>query len=126
MRATADEAGGGGRESSVDLRCRMFNARGIEDAATGAANCCLMGLLATLGEGEGGGGSDGGGKFTRRIAQGVEMGRPSMLLGECECERAAAGGGGGQQRNGRWPRVLRVAGRCVGMMSGTMSREHFG
>ena len=64
----------------------MFNARGVEDPATGAANCCLLGLLATLGAAEAvpPPDRDGPSTFVRRIAQGVEMGRPSLLLGSCE------------------------------------------
>lgn len=93
-------------EDAPDLRCRMFNARGVEDPATGAANCCLLGLLATLD------GATGEATFSRRIAQGVEMGRPSLLLGECE-------------QAGRWPRRIAIAGRCVPMMSGVLRKEYF-
>jgi trans-2,3-dihydro-3-hydroxyanthranilate isomerase len=57
-----------------DLRARMFSPLdGIpEDPATGSANCALTGLLAHL---------DGAaeGAYAWRIAQGVEMGRPSVL-----------------------------------------------
>lgn len=44
-----------------------------EDPATGSANCALAGLLASLA-------SKSSGTFTYRIAQGVEMGRPSALF----------------------------------------------
>jgi trans-2,3-dihydro-3-hydroxyanthranilate isomerase len=57
----------------VDLRTRMFAPfdGGPEDPATGSANCALVGLLASLDEGDG--------DRSWRIAQGVEMGRPSVL-----------------------------------------------
>lgn len=57
-----------------DIRARMFAPLdGVpEDPATGSANCALAGLLAHCADA-----SDG--DFTWRIAQGVEMGRPSVL-----------------------------------------------
>jgi trans-2,3-dihydro-3-hydroxyanthranilate isomerase len=62
-----------------DIRARMFSPLdGIpEDPATGSANCALAGLLAHL---------DGArdGAFDWRIAQGVEMGRPSVLEARAE------------------------------------------
>jgi trans-2,3-dihydro-3-hydroxyanthranilate isomerase len=67
---------GGGE---VDLRARMFAPLdGVpEDPATGSACCALAGLLAHL---------DGAreGHFRWRIAQGVEMGRPSLLDARAE------------------------------------------
>ncbi|HYN56290.1 MAG TPA: PhzF family phenazine biosynthesis protein [Motilibacterales bacterium] len=56
-----------------DLRTRMFAPfDGVfEDPATGSANCALVGLLASLEEVDG--------EWSWRIAQGVEMGRPSVL-----------------------------------------------
>ena len=57
-----------------DLRARMFAPLdGVpEDPATGSANCALAGLLSQCD-----GRTDG--SFRWRIAQGVEMGRPSVL-----------------------------------------------
>ena len=57
-----------------DLRARMFSPLdGIpEDPATGSANCALVGLLSHLDPAA-------SGSFRWRIAQGVEMGRPSVL-----------------------------------------------
>jgi trans-2,3-dihydro-3-hydroxyanthranilate isomerase len=57
-----------------DLRTRMFSPLdGIpEDPATGSANCALAALLARLDPAP-------DGSFAWRIAQGVEMGRPSVL-----------------------------------------------
>ena len=57
-----------------DLRARMFAPfDGVpEDPATGSANCALAGLLRHYGDAE-------DGSVSWRIAQGVEMGRPSVL-----------------------------------------------
>ncbi len=57
-----------------DLRARMFSPfDGVpEDPATGSANCALAGLLRYYGDA-----ADGVASW--RIAQGVEMGRPSVL-----------------------------------------------
>jgi trans-2,3-dihydro-3-hydroxyanthranilate isomerase len=62
-----------------DLRARMFAPLdGVpEDPATGSANCALAGLLSHLQEA-----ADG--SFRWRIAQGVEMGRPSVLEARTE------------------------------------------
>ena len=67
-----------------DVRARMFSPLdGIpEDAATGSANCALAGLLAHLDEA-----ADA--DLSWRIAQGVEMGRPSVLEARAE-KRAGA------------------------------------
>ncbi len=58
-----------------DLRARMFAPMdGVpEDPATGSANCALAGLLAHCDEAA-------TGEYRWRIAQGVEMGRPSTLI----------------------------------------------
>jgi trans-2,3-dihydro-3-hydroxyanthranilate isomerase len=62
-----------------DLRARMFAPLdGVpEDPATGSASCALAGLLAHYSEA-----ADG--SFHWRIAQGVEMGRPSVLEARSE------------------------------------------
>jgi trans-2,3-dihydro-3-hydroxyanthranilate isomerase len=62
-----------------DIRARMFAAlSGVpEDPATGSANCALAGLLAHYNEKA----SD---NFKWRIAQGVEMGRPSTLIARAD------------------------------------------
>jgi trans-2,3-dihydro-3-hydroxyanthranilate isomerase len=62
-----------------DIRARMFAPlSGVpEDPATGSANCALAGLLAHYSQ-------DRNGSFTWRIAQGVEMGRPSTLIARAE------------------------------------------
>jgi trans-2,3-dihydro-3-hydroxyanthranilate isomerase len=76
-----------------EIFARMFAPQdGVpEDPATGSANAALTALLAQLGQGT---------QF--RIVQGVEMGRPSLLLTE-------AG-----------PKGTRVSGRCVPVMEGTL------
>jgi trans-2,3-dihydro-3-hydroxyanthranilate isomerase len=62
-----------------DLRARMFAPlSGVpEDPATGSASCAVAGLLAHFAVGV-------SGSFSWRIAQGVEMGRPSTLLARAE------------------------------------------
>ncbi len=62
-----------------DIRARMFAPLdGVaEDPATGSANCALVGLLSHYQETH-------TGQFTWRIAQGVEMGRPSILDGRTQ------------------------------------------
>lgn len=62
-----------------DLHARMFAPlSGVpEDPATGSASCVVAGLLAHYD-----GRTDG--RFQWRIAQGVEMGRPSIILARAE------------------------------------------
>jgi trans-2,3-dihydro-3-hydroxyanthranilate isomerase len=64
---------------SFNIRARMFAPlSGVsEDPATGSANCTLGGLLAYHEEVT-------SGMFSWRIAQGVEMGRPSTLVARAE------------------------------------------
>ena len=61
-------------DDGFDLRTRQFCATdpGLEDAATGSANAALAGLLSHYSP-------NPTGRFRWRIAQGVEMGRPSVL-----------------------------------------------
>lgn len=62
-----------------DIRARMFAPfDGVpEDPATGSASCALAGLLAFHAPAR-------GGTFRWRVAQGVEMGRPSVLDASAE------------------------------------------
>jgi trans-2,3-dihydro-3-hydroxyanthranilate isomerase len=62
-----------------DIRARMFSPLDLipEDPATGSANCALAGLLCHLDEAA-------AGTYSWRIAQGVEMGRPSVLEARAE------------------------------------------
>jgi trans-2,3-dihydro-3-hydroxyanthranilate isomerase len=66
-------------DDAFDIRARMFAPfDGVpEDPATGSAAACLGGLLSHYN-----GVADG--TFTLRIAQGVEMGRPSALVAEAD------------------------------------------
>ncbi|MGE3334260.1 MAG: PhzF family phenazine biosynthesis protein [Rhodospirillaceae bacterium] len=84
----------------ADIRCRMFAPlHGIpEDPATGSANVALIGLLASLASQD---------FISRKIVQGVEMGRPSFL-------DAAAQKVDGEIRTF-------IAGSCAPMMSGNMT-----
>jgi trans-2,3-dihydro-3-hydroxyanthranilate isomerase len=61
-------------DPQIDLRARMYAPlHGVaEDPATGSANVALAGLLAACA-------AEPEGTFVWRIAQGVEMGRPSLL-----------------------------------------------
>jgi len=63
----------------VDIRARMFAPLdGVpEDPATGSANCALAGLLSHYNKAA-------NGSYHWRIAQGVEMGRPSLLEARTE------------------------------------------
>jgi trans-2,3-dihydro-3-hydroxyanthranilate isomerase len=73
--------------NDFDIRARMFSPLdGIpEDPATGSANCALAGLLTRLDEAP-------EGDFTWRIAQGFEMGRPSVLDARTEKRRGEVTG----------------------------------
>jgi trans-2,3-dihydro-3-hydroxyanthranilate isomerase len=83
----------------ADIRCRMFAPlHGIpEDPATGSANVALIGLLASLSAEP---------AISRKIMQGVEMGRPSFL------DAAAQKTGGGI--------LTFIAGNCAPMMTGSL------
>ena len=86
----------------VDIRARMFAPlHGVlEDPATGSANVALAGLLANLRP-------EPDLSLLLRIAQGAEIGRPSLL-------DAAA-----EKRGGRVVET-RIGGRCVAVMTGTI------
>ena len=85
-----------------DIRTRMFAPLdGVrEDPATGSANCALVALLSHYSP-------EIDGDFRWRISQGVEMGRPSVLMGRSK------------KRNGQ---VLKVwmAGNSVLVSEGTL------
>jgi trans-2,3-dihydro-3-hydroxyanthranilate isomerase len=89
-------------EAEIDIRARMFAPHhGIpEDPATGSANVALIGLLAKLRP-------ERDLRLAKRIAQGVEMGRPSLLLAEAEKTNGAV-------------TSTSVGGRCVHVMSGSI------
>lgn len=94
--ATADE-------EDIDLQARMFAPlHGIaEDPATGSATVILIQLLASL--------ADEQDLIVRKtIAQGVDMGRPSIMLAEAE------------KRGGEIAEA-KIGGMCVPIMEGTLS-----
>ena len=88
-----------------DVRARMFAPLdGVpEDPATGSAGCALAGLLAHQDEA-----ADG--TFRWQIAQGVEMGRPSLLEARAEKRRGNVV-------------ATRVGGSCVLVGEGTLELE---
>lgn len=83
-------------ESRCDLQARMFTPRLVEDPATGSATAAVAGLLASLGEER---------EVRFRVGQGVDMGRPSLLLARAR----------------RMDRAMRafVGGWCVPMFEGS-------
>ena len=87
-------------EDGLDIRARMFAPhRGIpEDPATGSANVALIGLLAHLQP-------ERDLHVSKTIAQGVEMGRPSLLQAEAVKEDGIV-------------TATTIGGRCVPVMSG--------
>jgi trans-2,3-dihydro-3-hydroxyanthranilate isomerase len=89
-------------EGDIDIRARMFapHLNIPEDPATGAANVALIGLLAQLR-------AEPDLKLSKTIAQGVEMGRPSILQAQAE------------KKDGTVTATY-IGGRCVPVMSGTI------
>lgn len=89
-------------EGDIHVRARMFAPhRGIpEDPATGSANVALIGLLAKLHP-------EQNLHLSKTIAQGVEMGRPSLLMAEAD------------KKDGTVTATY-IGGRCVPVMSGTI------
>jgi len=89
-------------ESGLDIRVRMFAPlHGIpEDPATGSANVALIGLLAHLRP-------EPDLRISKSIAQGVEMGRPSLLQAEAEKTKGIV-------------TATYIGGSCVPVMSGTL------
>jgi trans-2,3-dihydro-3-hydroxyanthranilate isomerase len=89
-------------EEKIDIRARMFAPQhGIpEDPATGSANVALIGLLAKLRP-------EPDLQLSKTIAQGVEMGRPSLLHAQAE-------------KRGGVVTATYIGGRCVPVMSGSI------
>jgi trans-2,3-dihydro-3-hydroxyanthranilate isomerase len=89
-------------KGGIDIQARMFAPLyGVpEDPATGSANVALVGLLASLRP-------EADLRLDLRIAQGVDMGRPSLL--EATAEKK------GGRLTGLW-----IGGRCVPVMRGTI------
>ncbi|MEM7118605.1 MAG: PhzF family phenazine biosynthesis protein [Chloroflexota bacterium] len=88
-----------------DIRCRMFAPLDNvpEDPATGSANCALVAMLTHHK-------SESDGAFRWRIAQGVEMGRPSVLDARTEKKAGVV--------TGTW-----IGGSCVMVADGTLVVE---
>jgi trans-2,3-dihydro-3-hydroxyanthranilate isomerase len=90
------------QEQPCNLQARMFHpgASGLsEDPATGSATAAAAALLADLDPTE-------NGELSLRIGQGVDMGRPSLLLTRVRKEKGAVVS-------------THIGGRCVQMMEGT-------
>ncbi len=89
-------------EPDIHIRARMFapHLNIPEDPATGSANVALIGLLAKLRP-------EANLSLSKTIAQGVEMGRTSILEAKAE------------KRNGVVTATF-IGGRCVPVMSGTI------
>ncbi len=85
-----------------DIRARMFAPlSGVpEDPATGSANCALAGLLAHFN-------TQVSGNFSWRIAQGVEMGRPSTLIARADKKDGVV-------------QTTRIGGACVMVSEGAI------
>jgi len=90
-------------KDDFDIRARMYAPfDGImEDPATGSANCALVALLSSLKE-------DKNSNFSWKIAQGVEMGRPSFLQARTE------------KKDGKVSDVW-IGGNCVMMSKGELN-----
>jgi trans-2,3-dihydro-3-hydroxyanthranilate isomerase len=87
---------------ACDLQARMFHpgASGLsEDPATGSATVAAAALLAALAD-------ERDGQLKLRVGQGIDMGRPSLLLTRVRKESGAVVS-------------AHVGGRCVQMMEGT-------
>ncbi|HEY1315416.1 MAG TPA: PhzF family phenazine biosynthesis protein [Steroidobacteraceae bacterium] len=87
---------------AVVLHARTFSPLDgiVEDPATGSACAATIALLATLGAGP-------GEALAWRIHQGVDMGRPSLLLGRTSL------------RDGRL--AVHIGGRCIAVLEGTLN-----
>ena len=84
-------------EAGTDLQARMFMLGLMsEDPATGSATAATAALLADL---------QGAEQLSLQVGQGVDMGRPSLLLARA------------QRRNGAMTAF--VGGRCVGVFEGS-------
>jgi trans-2,3-dihydro-3-hydroxyanthranilate isomerase len=84
-------------DAGFDIQARMFTPRMTEDPATGSATSATVALLAEL---------QGSTDLSLRVGQGVDMGRPSLLLA-------------GVRKVSGVPTAY-VGGRCVLVMEGTL------
>jgi trans-2,3-dihydro-3-hydroxyanthranilate isomerase len=88
---------------SADIETRLFAPLYgiVEDPATGSANVALAALLASLA-------AEKGARLERRISQGVDMGRPSLMVASAE------------KRDGKVV-AAHIGGNCAPVMSGVFS-----
>lgn len=83
-------------EIDTDLQARMFKPRMTEDPATGSATAAVTALLAEL---------QGRAEISLRVGQGVDMGRPSLLLARASRQDGVT--------------TAFVGGRCIAVMEGS-------
>ena len=86
-------------DADADIHARMFTPRMTEDPATGSATGAVAALLAELTNAV-------DGEMSFRFMQGIEMGRPSLLLARVLKDSYTAS-------------AVYVGGRCVCMMQGS-------
>jgi trans-2,3-dihydro-3-hydroxyanthranilate isomerase len=91
--------------TAADIEARMFAPlHGItEDPATGSANVALIGLLASLA-------AEPDARLERTISQGVDMGRPSLMLASAEKRAGVVA-------------ATFIGGSCVPVMSGVIALD---
>jgi trans-2,3-dihydro-3-hydroxyanthranilate isomerase len=91
------------KSQAADIEARMFAPLYgvVEDPATGAANVALAALLASLAD-------ERNVRLERRISQGVDMGRPSLIVASAEKQEGEVV-------------AAYVGGRCVPVMSGVIT-----
>jgi len=89
------DVGTGASEAGTDLQARMFTRRMTEDPATGSATAAVTALLTEV---------QGKAELRLRVGQGVDMGRPSLLLARASRRDGAV--------------TAFVGGRCVTVMEG--------
>jgi trans-2,3-dihydro-3-hydroxyanthranilate isomerase len=89
-----------GDAPDCDLQARMFTPRMVEDPATGSATAAATALLAELGGGSG---------IRLRVRQGVDMGRPSLLLARASRQDGAV--------------TAFVGGRCAAAFEGSFALD---
>jgi trans-2,3-dihydro-3-hydroxyanthranilate isomerase len=93
----------------IVLHARMFSPLDgiVEDPATGSACAAAIALLATLQSAERAGHAGERTELAWRIHQGVDMGRPSLLLGRTAAHDGAV-------------TATHIGGRCVAVLEGSM------
>ncbi|SAL32713.1 PhzF family phenazine biosynthesis protein [Caballeronia sordidicola] len=85
-----------GNDTSCDIQSRMFTPRMTEDPATGSATAAAVALIADV---------RGESRLLLSVSQGVDMGRPSVLITTVDVHD-------GQPR-------VRIGGTCVSVMEGS-------